>query len=814
MSTSRYRIRTASLSLLLPLLSTIAAATTYTVTNTADSGPGSLRQAILDANANPGLDAIAFNIPGPGVHTIAPTIDLPTLTDDAGVTIDGFTQPGASPNTLAVGSDAVILIEIQGTGTVGAQGGFLLDGRQATIRGMAINRFRGLGVGISGGYGHRISGCYIGTDPTGTAAVPNGFGISIVFQSAGPTGSNLPDTVIVGGPDPSDRNVISGNVDGAFHGEGVTASVFQNNYIGVDASGSAAVPNRDGFECFGCSLTIGRDNPFAPGPHAVNVISGNLGEAVGLAYGAQSVIAGNYIGTDATGATALPNGSGVVLLFETADLVEDNVIAGNRGPGVNLYTTTVSGVLNNHIGVDLSGSGALGNTLGVRVVGHSVRNVIESNTIAFNSGSGVAIGDRAQDLPSEITVQTNALHDNKRFGIDLGSDGVTYNNACDSGRGPNLGQNFPVLTAVATDAATATTTITGTLNSVPNSPFVVELFSSSTCDPSGYGEGAKHVGWISVTTDAACGASFTATLPVALVEGEFVTATATDGTGNTSEFSACVIVGPTLVVTSVAPTSGPASGAAGVEVSGSNFDPGAAVTVGGVPAESIAVDRASHLSMSVPPLAPGALYPITVANPGGGTATLTNGWLADFLDVGGGSPLHAFVEKLVRDGVTSGCGSGNFCPDDAVTRAQMSVFLLRGEHGPIYTPPAASGTVFADVTTGSFAAAWIERLFAENITGGCAMSPLRFCPDSPVTRAQMAVLLLRAEHGPSYVPPPAGGAVFADVPANAFAAAWIEQLYAEGVTGGCGTNPLQYCPDADVTRGQMAVFLTATFSLS
>jgi hypothetical protein len=183
--------------------------------------------------------------------------------------------------------------------------------------------------------------------------------------------------------------------------------------------------------------------------------------------------------------------------------------------------------------------------------------------------------------------------------------------------------------------------------------------------------------------------------------------------------------------------------------------------------------------------------------------------LSDFLDVPASHPFHSFVVKLARNGITGGCGGGNFCPDAVVTRAQMAVFLLLGEHGASYVPPPATGTVFTDVPIGSFAAAFIERLAAEAITGGCG--PALYCPANPVTRAQMAVFLLRAEHGSAYTPPPATGAVFADVPIGSFAAAWIERLAAEGITGGCGNG--NYCPTASATRGQMAVFLSKTFSL-
>jgi hypothetical protein len=152
-----------------------------------------------------------------------------------------------------------------------------------------------------------------------------------------------------------------------------------------------------------------------------------------------------------------------------------------------------------------------------------------------------------------------------------------------------------------------------------------------------------------------------------------------------------------------------------------------------------------------------------------------------------------------------------YCPDQNVNRGQMAVFLLRGIHGDDYTPPAASG-IFADVPVSHPFAAWIERLYAQGIAGGCASNPLRYCPDQVVTRSQMAVLLLRAAHGASYQPPAATG-LFADVPVSHPAARWIEQLSREGITGGCGANPSRYCPDAAVSRGQMAVFLVRTFDL-
>jgi len=116
-----------------------------------------------------------------------------------------------------------------------------------------------------------------------------------------------------------------------------------------------------------------------------------------------------------------------------------------------------------------------------------------------------------------------------------------------------------------------------------------------------------------------------------------------------------------------------------------------------------------------------------------------------------------------------------------------------------------SPSSFADVPLGYWANSFIERLYAAGITGGCSTSPLMYCPEVSVNRAQMAVFLLRGKHGNSYVPPIATGTVFGDVPANYWAAAWIEQLYVEGITGGCGSG--NYCPETPVTRDQMAVFL-------
>ncbi len=173
----------------------------------------------------------------------------------------------------------------------------------------------------------------------------------------------------------------------------------------------------------------------------------------------------------------------------------------------------------------------------------------------------------------------------------------------------------------------------------------------------------------------------------------------------------------------------------------------------------------------------------------------------------------SIIDAITSAGVMEGCGGSFFCPDRPVTREDMAVWLERASRGSSFTPPPPTG-VFDDVPVNYCLAGWIEQLKADGFTAGCSEEPPLYCPYNPVNRAQMAVFLLRLEHGLGYKPPdlcPAGGTgSFADVPCWYWAADWIEQLYQEGITSGCADNPLRYCPYEEVNRAQMAVFLTAT----
>ncbi|MBL8061662.1 MAG: S-layer homology domain-containing protein, partial [Anaerolineales bacterium] len=181
-----------------------------------------------------------------------------------------------------------------------------------------------------------------------------------------------------------------------------------------------------------------------------------------------------------------------------------------------------------------------------------------------------------------------------------------------------------------------------------------------------------------------------------------------------------------------------------------------------------------------------------------------------FADVPSGYWAEDYIERLYNAGITGGCGVNPliYCPTNPVTRAQMAVFLEKGLHGSAFTPPNVAAT-FGD-TAGHWAEDWIEALKADGVTSGCGVGI--YCPENSVTRDQMAVFLLKAKHGSAYTPPAVGASTgFSDVPTDHWAAAWIKQLAAEAITGGCGGG--NYCPANAVTRDQMAVFLVKTFDL-
>lgn len=431
---------------------------TFTVLNTNDSGPDSLRQAIDDANANPGLDAIEFDIPGPGVHTISPASTLPFITDP--VTIDGYTQPGASPNTLAVGNDAVLKIRLDGGGTLG-EGLIVWTGAAgSTVRGLVINGFY-TGLGMHSGV--TVEGNFIGTDPTGTAVASNVRGVSIrgAGNQIGTDGNGLNDL--------AERNLISGNAGSGVDlngGLGVTDNVIAGNYIGTDKTGLAALGNgqnmsANGGHGEGVFLTdVGSNNRIGTNGDGMaddierNLISANAGSGVNLEHAYDSIIAGNYIGTDVTGMAALGNRIGVEIRNgsqrnrvgtdgsnDAFNANERNVISGsiispldaNTGIGVGIFedATRYNVVAGNFIGTDATGSAALPNTFGVVITFSSDSNLIgtngdgsgdleERNIISGNSREGIVIGGTGAD---DNTVAGNYIGTDVTGAIALANSG-------------------------------------------------------------------------------------------------------------------------------------------------------------------------------------------------------------------------------------------------------------------------------------------------------------------------------------------------------------------------------------------------------
>ncbi len=199
------------------------------------------------------------------------------------------------------------------------------------------------------------------------------------------------------------------------------------------------------------------------------------------------------------------------------------------------------------------------------------------------------------------------------------------------------------------------------------------------------------------------------------------------------------------------------------------------------------------------------------------TETLSTGAVAtwtvhlgdSFTDVPRSHWAYRFVETILHAGVTAGCSPTSYCPETQLTRAEMAVLLLAAKHGAGWAPPPSTGQVFIDVPIDFWAGDFIEELAAEGITSGCGGG--KFCPDSPMTRAEMAVFLLAARHGAGWAPPASTGLIFTDVPIDHWAGDFIEELAAEGITSGCGGG--KFCPDGPVTRAEMAVFLTSAFGL-
>jgi CSLREA domain-containing protein len=381
-----------------------------------------LRAAIEQANATPGTDAINFNIPddvfGAGVKTIRVGATgngaLPPITDQ--VTIDGYTQPGTSPNTKAVGNNAALKIELDGT-NVGNSGLEIATSSGSVIKGLVINRFL-FGIEIHGdSVANHIEGNFIGTDPTGTIDRGNLHGIFIN------TGTS---ETVVGGSNPAARNLISGNGDKGILVQDSNAHRIQGNYIGTDKSGTKALANVSG----GININTSSDT-LVGGTTAAsrNVISGNGASGVVISGSNNNKVLGNRIGTTASGTVALGNDFEGLVIAGSNNLIGDGTAGGSN---------TIA--FNGQDGVLVS-------------VSTSAGNAISRNSIFSNTGLGIDLVGGFEDAAGKTA--------NDPGDIDAGANGL---------------QNFPVLTSA--KKTSTGTTIVGTLGSATSKTYQVQFFSN------------------------------------------------------------------------------------------------------------------------------------------------------------------------------------------------------------------------------------------------------------------------------------------------------------------------------------------------
>lgn len=474
-----------------------AGAADFTVSNTNDAGAGSLRQAITDANSASGRDRIVFNIPGEGVRTIRPATALPILTDP--VEIDAYTQPGSSPNNLALADNAVRLIALDGG--LATANGFHLQTHQSVVRGFAMMRFDN--AVLIQGSSNLVVGNHLGTDlaptiyPAGNSPLGNQNGVQLYGPCCGTTEVRCN---VIGGSFPGDRNVIAGNRNNPIrfddaYGE-VRDTAIIGNFVGVDSSGMRPSVS-DGNTSI--SLYSARGVRIGGlGEGEGNVISSGVTAITSYRNTREVYVLGNKIGVGADGVTKLPNNQYGVFFANPSSTTEPLLASLSRIEG-----NTIANCVNAVHFVEQSSSSS---PTGVKRVTVS-RNSIHSNT---NGTGQTAVGG----IFLSLAAKTNDFHD-----VDSGV---------------NERQNYPEVIDVTFAAGT---TITGALRSKPSNTYRIEFFATTLPHPSGWGEGEVFLFETEVETDANGEVEFTRTIPDMPALKPYISATATDAEGNTSMFS-------------------------------------------------------------------------------------------------------------------------------------------------------------------------------------------------------------------------------------------------------------------------------------
>lgn len=533
-------------------------ATDFIVLSPFDSGAGTLRQAILDANNDVlgGPHRILFNLPQLGSKRIVLATPLPGIV--ATVTIDGFSQPGASPNTLVVGNDSQVLVEIDGSGTGSTSPLLDLLGEGSVVRGLSLaGTASTVGIDLLD-RNMTIEGCWIGLGTDGTVR-------SLLH---GVHGLLTLDGHRIGGPLPEHRNVFVGHANRAIVLSG-SNTIIQGNYIGTDATGARAL----GQTGAGISLFFGSSNNQVGGlaPGEGNVLSGLFGVAIQIEGGTQigqgNRIEGNLIGMDATGTVAIPNvGEGITVAANLDARILGNSLGNLSDQTLTLGTAAIDVLTNsldtvvqgNRVGVGLDDGPMPNEGIGIRVAAAN-DTVIggfgpgEANWIANTYGSpgvGVAIYEVPDRPLGGIPAMRNSILGNRittsqGLGIDLvvgpldiGLEGPTANDPGDLDDGPNGLLNAPSLLSAHDEGAQWR--LIGEFDGAPGQIFEFQFFSNPACHPSGRGEGDRFLGTSTVATDANGFAAFEALVAPPPGDHRDFAALATDTVGNTSEFGLCL----------------------------------------------------------------------------------------------------------------------------------------------------------------------------------------------------------------------------------------------------------------------------------
>lgn len=519
----------------------------------AADGTCTLRAALMEASAYVGHATINFELPGTGVSAITFLTRPPAISNPAGITLDGYSQPGSSPNTLQFGSNARLLVEVRGQGTA-AFDGLRFTTSNNVIRGLAIYDMRTPMI-FSGpdANDNAVVGNFVCTDAAGVVRAPavNGGGFGILLTDG-------PKRNVIGTPALADRNIISGcahrGVNLSF--AGTAFNKVQNNVVGLNPSGSAALPN------FSHGIDVNyaaQDNLIGGGSGAGNIVSGNEQEGIEVSHGnanRRNNVIGNFVGTDITGTTVYPyTGNGMVgLRLEgekdcdpcppNAGYAEfaNNVVVNNAGGGLLIDKGQQhNNVHDNLIGVLPDGTPAGNASYGVRIEHGAIYNKVGPNNVIAHNEAGIQILPTASNPPSSFVYTThfneitrNSILDNGGLGIDLlplnrpNVNGVGSADVMDNIQAPKITGLTP-------------TSVSGT--ACASCRVEVYLADVSTVSAAfslkNYGQGKTYLG----SVDADAEGNFALTLTHPLIAGAVVTANAIDALTNTSEFAKNVVAG-------------------------------------------------------------------------------------------------------------------------------------------------------------------------------------------------------------------------------------------------------------------------------